>query len=90
MIDTAKDKLFNQKALCELLSIHRNTLLRKRKEGLIPEPIVIMGQEMWPSSLINRWIIQQNPALLDQVKPIEPAGLDKALAARQAHKEQTA
>ncbi|WP_067517739.1 helix-turn-helix transcriptional regulator [Endozoicomonas ascidiicola] len=89
MIDTAKDKLFNQKALCELLNIKRSTLLKKRKEGLLPSPIKIMGQDMWPSSMINRWIIEQNPALLNQVKPIEPAGLDKALAARQAHKEQT-
>ena len=87
MIDTATDKLFNQKGLCELLNISKSTLLRKRKEGMIPAPIRVLGQDVWPSSVINRWIIEQNPSLLEQVKPVKPKGLSKAIQARKADLE---
>ena len=83
MIDTSTEKLFNQKALCELLSITDRTLRRKRKEGSLPKPIQVLGRDMWPSSVINRWIIEQNPELLDQVKPDKPEGLGKAISARE-------
>ncbi len=82
MIDTAKDKLFNQKALCHLLNISKSTLLRRRNEGLVPKPIIVLGQEVWPSSVINRWIIEQNPSLLEQVTPVTPKGLTKAIQDR--------
>ena len=84
MIDTATDKLFTREGLCELLCISDRTLRRKRKEGLIPSPIVVLGQDVWPSSVINQWIIEQNPALLDRVKPVKPTSLDKAIRSRKA------
>lgn len=82
-VSIANDELLTRTDLVLKLKIHRNTLSKWLKEQRLPAPLLIAGQERWPASLINAWILQHNPQLQQSVQ--QHSVIAAAAAAAIAH-----
>lgn len=78
-MDIRSEELFTKEELCRKLKITRQTLYRYQKKGLAPQCIMVLGQERFSSKEINRWLKQNNPAVMTD-DDIDPSLIAAALA----------
>lgn len=65
-VDVRHDRFFSRKDVTELLSISRHTLDKAIRTNEFPKPVQIAGQDRWSSSVINEFIRQSNPQLIEK------------------------
>jgi len=82
-MDIQNDRLFTRKEFLELLQISEPTFKKYRRREEIPDPVILVGQEYWPASLINRWIVEANPHL--STSELEAAAASAIVAADSSH-----
>ena len=63
VVDIAKENLLSSRDLLAMLNLGRNTLMKAIASGEFPEPLIIAGQKRWTASMINEYIMINNPSL---------------------------
>ena len=66
-VDVNKEDLLTRKEVATLFRISDKTASRRQKEGCWPESIEINGTEYWPTSFINKYVLEQNPQLIENM-----------------------
>ncbi len=67
LIDVKNDRLYTLKQLGELFGLALNTMKGRKTDGNVPESIKVCGQEVYPTTFVNEYILQGNPKLLEKV-----------------------
>ncbi|MEH6649960.1 MAG: hypothetical protein V7707_08060 [Motiliproteus sp.] len=60
-IDIAHDELYTIDEVIKRLKISRTKFMMEKKAGRVPKSIIMMGRELFPSTEVNRFLIEQNP-----------------------------
>ncbi len=61
------------KTLCQKLSISRSTVERWVKEGKLPKPVLLNGENRFKDSEVDELILHQNPQRLATTKVAQDA-----------------
>lgn len=67
LVDVATVKLYTLEELGELIGLKLSTMKKRRTDGLVPESIFVCGVEVYPTPLINEYILNTNPLLLEKM-----------------------
>jgi excisionase family DNA binding protein len=49
------EKCWTIEEVAQYLGVHRQTIWRKRKAGLMPEPVPGLNVPRWPPEVIKQW-----------------------------------